>query len=101
MILVGQCHSRGSYFRGQRVLTALLTDMRKVKSLLKEGADCFQKEQKVFLGESFQKKVNETIKSKKKTKDLLKEYTKLILAKHPYHYGSHQLSFRQGLHPGS
>ena len=44
VILVGQCHSRGSYFRRQRVLTALFKDRRKVKSLLKEGAHCFEKE---------------------------------------------------------
>ena len=75
MILVGQCNIRGSYFREQRVLTVLFKDRRKVKSLLKEGAHCFEKEQKVLFEERFQKKVNETIKSKKKTKELLKEYT--------------------------
>ena len=101
MIVVGQCHSRVSYFRGQSVITTLFKDRRKVKSLLKKGAHCFQKEQKVLFGESFQKKFNKTIKSKKKTKDLLKEYTKLTPAKNPYHYGSHKLPFRQGLHPSS
>ena len=68
VILVGHCQSRGSYFRRQRVLTALFKDRRKVKSLLKEKAHCFEKEQKVLSGERFQKKVNETIKSKKKQK---------------------------------
>ena len=101
MILVGQCHSRVSYFRWQSVLTTLFKDRRKVKSLLKKGSHCFQKEQKVLFGESFQKKFNKTIKSKKKTKDLLKEYTKLTPDKDPYHYGYHQLPFRQGLHPSS
>ena len=97
VILVGQCHSRKSYFRRQRVLTALFKDKRKVK----EGAHCFEKKQKVFFGERFQKKINETIKSKKKTKELLKEYIKSTPAKHPYHYGYHQLSFPQGPHPSS
>ena len=93
VILVGQCHSRGSYFRRQRALTALFKDRRKVKSLLKEGAHCFEREQKVLFGERFQKKVNETIKSKKKTKELLKEYTKPTPAKRSYHYGARQPSF--------
>ena len=74
VILVRQCHSREPYFRRQRVLTALFKDWRKVKSVLKEGTLCFDKEEKVLLGEKFQKKVNETIKSKKKTKGLSKEY---------------------------
>ena len=53
LILVGQCHNRGSYFRRQRALTALLKHRRKVKSLLKERANCFEKEQ-VLLGGTFQ-----------------------------------------------
>ena len=92
LILVGQCHGMGSYFRMQRVLTALFRD--KVKSLLKEVAHCCEKEQKVLFGERFQKKANETIKSKKKTKELLKEYAKPTPAKRPYHYGSCQPPFR-------
>ena len=88
VILIGQCHSRGSYFRKQRVLTAFFKDRRKVKSLLKEGAHCFEKEQKVLFGERFRKKVSEAIKLKKKTKELLKEYTKPTPAKRPFHYGS-------------
>ena len=97
VILVGQCHSRGTNFRRQRVLTALFEDRLKVKSLLKEGAHCFEKEQKVLFGGRFQMKVDETIKSKKKTKELLKEYTKLIYQA----YGSRQPPFRQGAHPCS
>ena len=93
VILLGQCYSRESYFRKQRVLTALFKDRRKVTSLLKEGAHCFEKEQKVLFGEKFQKKVNETIKSKKKTTELLKEYTKPTPAKRPYRYGSRHPSF--------
>ena len=31
VILVGQCHRRGSYFRRQRVFTALFKDRRKLK----------------------------------------------------------------------
>ena len=99
VILVGQCRNRQSYFRRQRVLTALFKDRRKEKSLLKEGPHCFEKEQKVLLGERFQKKVNKTIKSKKKKKELLKEYTKRTPAKRPYHYGSLRPPFRQGPHP--
>ena len=98
VILVGQCHNRQSYFRRQRVLTALFKDRRNVKSLLKEGPHCFEKEQKVLLGERFQKKVNKTIKSKKKKKELLKEYTKRTPAKRPYDYGSLRPPFRQGPH---
>ena len=56
VILVGHCQSRGSYFRRQRVLTALFKDRRKVKSLLKEGANCFEKEQKSFLGKGFKRR---------------------------------------------
>ena len=97
VILVGQCHSRGTNFRRQRVLTALFEDRLKVKSLLKEGAHCFEKEQKVLFGGRFQMKVNETIKSKKKTKELLKEYAELIYQA----YGSRQPPFRQGAHPCS
>ena len=69
----------------QIVLRALFKDRRKVKSALKEGAYCFDKEEKVLFGERFQKKVNETIKSKRKTKELLKEYTKPRPAKCSYH----------------
>ena len=51
VILAGQCQSRGSYFRRQRVLTVLFKNKRKVKSFLKEGAHCFEKEQESpFLG---------------------------------------------------
>ena len=85
----------------QRVLTALFKDRSKVNSLLKEGAHCFQKEQKILFGETFQKKVYETIKSKKKTKELLKEYTKPTLAKRPYHYRSRQPPFQQDPNPCS
>ena len=66
VILVAQFHHRSLYFRRQRVLTALFKARLRVKSLLKEGAHCFKKEQKVLFGERFQKKVNETIKSKKR-----------------------------------
>ena len=38
-------------------ITASFKDMRKVKSLLKEGAHCFEKEQKVFLGKSFKRRL--------------------------------------------
>ena len=76
VILVRECHSRGLYFRRQRVLTALLKDRHKVKINLKEGAHCFEKEEKVLSREKFQKKVNETVNSKKKTKEFLKEHTK-------------------------
>ena len=99
--LIGQCHSRGSYFRKQRLLTAFFKDRRKVKSLLKEGAHCFEKEQKVLFGERFRKNVSEAIKLKKKTKELLKEYTKPRPAKRPFHYGSHQPPFRQSPDPSS
>ena len=95
VIFVGQCHNRGSNFKRQRVLTALFKDRRKVKSLLKEGAHCFEKEQKVIFEEKFQKKLNRTIKSKKKAKELLKKYTKPTPAKRPYRYGSCHLPFRQ------
>ena len=101
VILVGQCHSRGLYFSRQRVLTALFKDRRKVKSILKEGSHCFEKKQKVLFEERFQKKVNKTIKSKKKTKELWKEYTKSTPAKRPYCYGYHQPPFQQGPHPSS
>ena len=98
VITVGQCHSRGSYVRRQRVVTALFKDRRKVKSLLKEGIHCFEKEQKDLFAEKFQNKVNKTIKSKKKTKYLLQEYTKPTLAKRPCHYGSYQPLFGQDPH---
>ena len=65
VILVGQWHRKGSYSRRQRVPTALFKDKCNVKLLLKEGAHCFEKEQKVLFGGMFKKKVNETIKSKK------------------------------------
>ena len=93
IILVRQCNSRGSYFRRQRVLTALFTDRRKVKSLLKEGAHYFKKEQKILFGKKFQKKVNGTMKSENKTKDPWKEYTKPTSAKSPYHYGTRRPPF--------
>ena len=57
VILAGQCHSRGSYFRRQRVLTALLKDRRKVKLLLKEGVHCFEKAQKALLGKGFKRRL--------------------------------------------
>ena len=82
-----------SYFRRQRVLTALFKDRRKVESLLMERVRCFEKEQKVLFGERFQKKVNVTIKLKKNTKELLKEYTKSTPAKRPYHDVSPQPPF--------
>ena len=55
VILARQCHSRGSYFRRQRILTALFKDKRKLKSLLKEGTHCFKKKhnRKSFLGKGF------------------------------------------------
>ena len=99
VILVGQCHIWRLYFRRQRVLTAFFKDSHKVNSLLKEGAHCFEKEQKVLFGKKFQNKVNETIKSKKETKELLKEYTKPTSAKRSYHYGSRQQPFQQVSHP--
>ena len=76
VILVGQCHSRASCFRRQRVLGALLKDRRQVKPLLKERGHCFEKKRKVLFREKFQKKVNKSLKTKKKIKELLKEYTK-------------------------
>ena len=57
VVPVAHCHSRGSYFKRQRVLAALFKDRRKVKSLLK-GVHCFGKEQKVLFGKKCQKKVN-------------------------------------------
>ena len=44
VILVGQCHSRGSCFMRQKVLTVLFKDRCKVKSLLKEEAHYFEKD---------------------------------------------------------
>ena len=66
-----------------------------------ERVHCFEKEQKVLFGERFQKKVNITIKSKKNTKELLKEYTKSTPDKRPYDDVSPQPPFRQGPHPSS
>lgn len=60
----------------QRILTALLKDRCKVTSILKEGSNYLEKEDKVLFGEGFQKKVHETIKLKNKTKELFREYTK-------------------------
>ena len=57
MILAGQCHSRESYFRRQRASKALFKDKIKVDSLLKEGAHCFEKKQKVLLGKGFKKRL--------------------------------------------
>ena len=55
----------------------------------------------LLFGKKFQKKVNETIKPKEKTKKLLKEYTsKSTPAKWAYHYGSRQ-PIRQSLCPSS
>ena len=56
-----------------------------------------RRDKKVLFWERFQKKINETIKPKMKTKELLKKYTKPTPAKRPYHYGSCQPPFRQGL----
>ena len=92
LILVGQCHSRGLYFRWQRVLTALFRERGKVKSLLKEGAHCFAQAQKVLFGKTFNEKKIKKNKTKK-TKDLLKEYSKPTPAKCHYHYGSRQSLF--------
>ena len=47
-IFAGQCHSRGSNFRRQRVLTALFKDRRTVKSLLNEEAHCFEEDKVLF-----------------------------------------------------
>ena len=44
VMLVGQCHSRGSCFMRQKVLTVLFKDRCKVKSLLKEEVHCFEKD---------------------------------------------------------
>ena len=46
-----------------------------------------QRSRTPFFRKKFQKKINETITSKKKTKKLLKEYTKPTPAKRPYHDG--------------
>ena len=48
--------------------------------------------------ENISTKVNKTIKSKKKTTELLKEYFKPTSTKRPYHYESCQLPFWQGPH---
>ena len=90
VILIGRHHSRGSYFRRQRVLPALFKDRCS-----------FEKKQKFLFGENFQKKVRETIKAKNKAKELLKEYTKSTSTKRPYHYGSLQPLFRQSPHSSS
>ena len=50
----------------------MFKDRCKVKSLLKEGAHCFEMKQNVLFGERFQKKVSETIKSKTKTTEPLR-----------------------------
>ena len=73
---VRQCHNRGIYLRRQRILTALLKVRRKVKSILKDGSKYLEKEDKVLFGEGFQKKVNEKVITKKKTKVLFREHTK-------------------------
>ena len=53
----------------------------------------FEEEQKVLFRKKFQKMVKETIKPKKKTKELLKKYPKPTLVKYPYDYGSCQPTF--------
>ena len=53
MILVGKCHHRRSCYKRQKVLTAFFKDRRKVKPVLREGVHCFQKDEKVLLGEKF------------------------------------------------
>lgn len=55
----------------QRILTALLKDRCKVTSILKEGSNYLEKEDKVLFGEGFQKKVHETIKLKRKQRNFL------------------------------
>lgn len=52
-------------------MTALLKDRCKVTSILKEGSNYLEKEDKVLFGEGFQKKVNEKIKLKRKQRNFL------------------------------
>ena len=91
---------QGSYYRRKRVLSALFKDRWNVKSLLKEGAHFSGKEQKVLFWEKFQKKVNETIRSKKK-KNFFEGIYQPTPTNRPYHYGSHQLFFPQVPHTSS
>ena len=58
VILVGQCHSRGSYFRRQAVLTALFRDRHQVKLLLKARRELIvlRRSRKSFLGKGFKRR---------------------------------------------
>ena len=49
VIFIG--HSRGSYFRRQRVLGPLFKDSSNVSSLLQKRVCCFEKKQKFLFGE--------------------------------------------------
>ena len=51
VIFIEHCHSRGSYFRRQRVLGPLFKDSCNVSSLLKKRVCCFEKKQKFLFGE--------------------------------------------------
>ena len=48
-----------------------MKDRRKLTSILKEGSNYLEEEDKVLFGEGFQKKVNETVKSKRKQRNFL------------------------------
>ena len=52
VIFIEHCHSRGSYFRRQRVLGPLFKDSScNVSSLLQKRVCCFEKKQKFLFGE--------------------------------------------------
>ena len=52
VLFLEHCHSRGSYFRRQRVLGPLFKDSScNVSSLLQKRVCCFEKKQKFLFGE--------------------------------------------------
>ena len=57
VILVGQCHRRGPYFRRQRVFTALFKDRRKVKWRLKEKLIVLRMNRRSTLEKGFKRKL--------------------------------------------
>jgi len=92
LTLVGQTVHNIAYQRRHKILSAIMSNPRKVTKMLREKTELLEKEKDALFGSKFEEKMIKTLKSKQKSKDLFKNLTKPSARGKPFRRGSRNQS---------
>ena len=88
--LVGQNNNTISYHRRLNILNGIMTNHIQAKTMLKEKASLLEKDDENLFGKDFREQMNETLKAKKQTREVMADIGK------PFSGSSSQKRYRGG-----